>query len=748
MPGSGDSHPSDAEPERSLRQQSSMRLENLYRRIALDLQRQLDELHRSRTWQLSLAFGLARRSFRDALRLPARIWLILSGRCGPPPEGRSSSHFALQLAERGSTVAGWPSDRPLVSVVILSAGAEEAITESMASLVASTLQDFEVLLVHHRDAEIAGVRERLDARRRLQTLETECPDSADGRNTAVEAAEGKYVVLLRAGDRLDATFLEKSAWALEYDSRFGFAYAQATPEGVGSPGRIEPFRLDCALRYDHVADNALFRREAWLEAGGFRAETKLDLWDFWVTLGTLGWSGLLAQEELIHPGEESRQALARLRETADDPAEADKIRRRHAALLESPPAGAPTVAPKVSAETAAARTRSEPVAFAQRRFLAFNAHKPAILCVVPWLDIGGAEQVVLQILRGLSNEFSFAVVSTLPADHNRTAEFREATPWVYHLPASAADPGSFLADLAAVHGVRGVLISASEAGYRALPALKQRGLWTADIVHNTAPEGHLDLSIGCDGYLDVHFACGRVQAAALRNGAGSSESRIRTVWTAVDAAGTFNPRRYEPQREALRAEFGLEDRDIVLAYVGRLSIEKDVPLFVAAVSLIVRQNPGLRIRALLAGDGPELLRVEQVIEQERLWNEVRLLGDSRRIPEILAASDYMLLTSKSEGSPITILEAMSLGRVVLSTAVGNVREVIENGVNGCVIESRDPAAFAACFEEIRRAPERERRMREAARRTILERFAEPQMLAGYAQVLRAALGPAPGSRSV
>jgi glycosyltransferase involved in cell wall biosynthesis len=187
---------------------------------------------------------------------------------------------------------------------------------------------------------------------------------------------------------------------------------------------------------------------------------------------------------------------------------------------------------------------------------------------------------------------------------------------------------------------------------------------------------------------------------------------------------------------------------VVLVYVGRLSIEKDVPLFVAAAAAIVRRNPGSRIRALIAGDGPELLRVEQAIEREGVWHEVRLLGDSRRIPEILAASDYMFLTSKTEGSPLTILEAMSLKRIVFTTAAGNVRDVINDGVNGFVIEGRDPAAFAGRFEEIRRDSEREKIMRDAARRTIVERFDESSMLSSYAEALQAALGSAAGNRSV
>jgi glycosyltransferase involved in cell wall biosynthesis len=727
--------------------------QNPYRKIAFDLQRRVDEMHYSRTWQLTLALGLARRSFREFLRLPGRVWRILSR----PPQAPQTVPYSgapdapsKALERREANRAGWPAARPLVSVVILSAADRQAVAESLASLRKSTLRDFEVLLVHGPGGETAGVHEHpVDAGREIRGVEASPPDSAAGRNAAVEAAEGKYVVLLRGGDRLDPTFLEKAAFALEDDTGAGFAYAKTESSSESSPPPVEPFGLRWELRYNHVSDCALFRRDVWAEAGGFRPDAQLDRWDFWVAAGTLGWAGLLLREELVRLGAESLGAQPGLLDASRDPREVDKILRRHAALLDAPP---PSVAPSNEqpgvAETPGPSS-GQTLHYSQRQFVNFSAGKPAILCVVPWLNVGGAEKVVLQIMRGLSDRFSFAVAATLEADHNRADEFRAITPWVYHLPEShAADPGRFLAGLAAMHGVRGVLVSSCEAGYRALPALKAQGLWTADIVHNTAPEGHLDKAIRFDREIDVHFACGNNQAEALSNAAGGGASRIRTVWTAVDAGGEFNPAGYAGRRLALRSEFGLQDGDVVIAYVGRLSIEKDVPLFIAAVSEIVRRHPGARIRALVAGDGPELLRVEQAVEREGLWNEVKLLGDTRRVPEILAVSDYMFLTSKTEGSPITILEAMSLKLVVLTTAVGNVCEVIENGVTGFVIDGRDPAAFADRFDEIRRGREREKRMREAARQTILERFDEPRMLASYAEVFAAALGPDAPGRSV
>ena len=350
------------------------------------------------------------------------------------------------------------------------------------------------------------------------------------------------------------------------------------------------------------------------------------------------------------------------------------------------------------------------LSFSRRRFLQFGTERPAILCVVPWLDIGGAEQVVLQLIRGLSGQFSFVVVATLPADHNRAAEFREATPWVYHLP-ETADPGRFLAELAAIHGIRGVLVSSSEAGYRALPALKRSGLWTADIVHNTAPEGHLDQSIGGDGHLDFHFACGRTQADALRQAAGVAgracvRCGLRSTPPAASTRGAIRPTAMKPAARLCAPSSASTAATWYSPMSGGFRRRKTCPCSSPQRRRSSGATRSSAIRALIAGDGPELLRVEQAIEREGVWNEVRLLGDSRRVAEILAVSDYLLLTSKTEGSPLTVLEAMSLERIVLSTAVGNVREVIDDGVNGFVIEGRDPATFAARFDEIQatRAP--------------------------------------------
>jgi glycosyltransferase involved in cell wall biosynthesis len=109
------------------------------------------------------------------------------------------------------------------------------------------------------------------------------------------------------------------------------------------------------------------------------------------------------------------------------------------------------------------------------------------------------------------------------------------------------------------------------------------------------------------------------------------------------------------------------------------------------------------------------------------------------VGEVLAASHFAFLTSRFEGSSITLLEAMSMRQVALTTEVGNVRDVIEDGVNGFVVASRDPSGFAARVGEALADPAREAAMRERARRTVLERYDLPAMVGVYADAIRGAL---------
>ncbi len=366
------------------------------------------------------------------------------------------------------------------------------------------------------------------------------------------------------------------------------------------------------------------------------------------------------------------------------------------------------------------------------------SQRPTIMLVVPWLEIGGADAIGFQIIEALHDEFDFGVVTTLAGDHPLEEQVARQAVWVEHAARQTSEPTpAFLKSLVEQHNVRGVLVNWCAAGYEALPELKSiaHNIWTADIVHNTAPEAWIRHSVLFDLFIDRHFAVGPAQADELIKFASIDPNKVTLAHNGVDVETRFNSVTYAHELPELRREFAVTEDETVLTFIGRLSPEKACPLFVRAVLEIIRRNPDRKIRALIAGDGPDRDQVEQEIAERRLTNHCHILGLTDRIPHLLAVSDHLLLTSETEGSPLVLLEAMAMGVVPIAADVGTVADVISDGRNGKLTGARTPDAFADAFTRI---PEDYADLSSNARRTVVDRFNQNQMIETYAATLRSA----------
>ena len=726
------------------------------RAYALDLERQLEEMRYSRTWQLMLACRAALSSPARLLGLPLRLLRILANPPAPPAAAAAPRGILPQyLPHRLSAIVDWPGDRPLLTVGIPCYNYGRFLPEAIQSVLGSTFQDLEILVINDgsTDPETLGVLDNLrqapPAGARLRVLDQPNQGLAAARNKGAALARGKYVLSLDADDHIAATYLEKAVWTLERQPQCAFCYPLVRMFGAEeSIWKTEPFSLEKALRYNHVPTGAVFRREAWVEVGGFREHLHgQDDWNFWITVGAEGWEGCLIEEPLFHYRQHQTSMWSQIEMQARQET-ARKIQGLHAYLTgEGDPSAAAEFGRPQDPEVRAALDWPEPpppqagTPIERRRHLRFDQDRPAVLFALPWMAIGGAEQVVLQVMRGLAGRFSLAAATTLAVRHDWHDEFERISPWIYHLARlPLEDPARYLCDLIAAHGINGVVISGSALAYQALPMLKQmEGLWTADIIHNTVPEGYLETSIRSDRYLNCHFAVGGPQRDALIQRGGVAPEKIRLAPASADAQGSFNPASYADRLPEIRGRLGLKGGEVVLCYVGRLAVEKDVPLFVRVVGELVRRHPAIPFHAFIVGDGPERARVEHQIRTEGLPGVVEVLGFSDQVGEVLAASRFSVLPSRFEGSSITLIEAMSMGQVVASTDTGSVREVIEDGMNGFIVSSREPADFAARLGPAVMDSARAAAMGERARRTVVERYDLTAMVEVYAQVLDRAL---------
>jgi len=147
---------------------------------------------------------------------------------------------------------------------------------------------------------------------------------------------------------------------------------------------------------------------------------------------------------------------------------------------------------------------------------------------------------------------------------------------------------------------------------------------------------------------------------------------------------------------------------------------------------IVRRRPDARL--LLVGEGPERAAVEKAVADRHLAAHVALLGQRRDVTRLLPASDVLLLTSISEGIPLTVIEAMAAGRPVVATNVGGVEEVVEDGTTGLLAPSGDDATLAEHVLRLADDAALREQMGAAGRRRAGALFTESRMHGEYARL--------------
>jgi glycosyltransferase involved in cell wall biosynthesis len=146
-------------------------------------------------------------------------------------------------------------------------------------------------------------------------------------------------------------------------------------------------------------------------------------------------------------------------------------------------------------------------------------------------------------------------------------------------------------------------------------------------------------------------------------------------------------------RERVRAELGIEALFPVVGTVARLVHPKRLDYFLAAARMVCDIIP--QARFLIIGDGPlrEVLE-NQAFQLELIPEYVMFLGSRQDIPDLLSALDIFVLSSETEGLPVSMLEAMAASRPVVATRVGGIPQVIEDGHNGLLVSPHDPTSLA------------------------------------------------------
>ncbi len=184
-----------------------------------------------------------------------------------------------------------------------------------------------------------------------------------------------------------------------------------------------------------------------------------------------------------------------------------------------------------------------------------------------------------------------------------------------------------------------------------------------------------------------------------------------------------------------------------LISVGRLVEAKDYPSLFSALALL--RSAGRAVDLLLVGDG----ELREVLAREAagrgLSDCVAFCGSRTDVPELLRAADVFVLSSRREGLPIVVLEAMASGLPVAATRVGAISEVVRDGEDGLLVPPGDPPALAAALARLLDDGELRARLSRHARNSVLEGFALDQVVRRYEELYeRGTSGAAQGRESM
>lgn len=217
---------------------------------------------------------------------------------------------------------------------------------------------------------------------------------------------------------------------------------------------------------------------------------------------------------------------------------------------------------------------------------------------------------------------------------------------------------------------------------------------------------------------------------------GVPEQNIHIVHNAIRPDWGHAAR--EPERAAaLRQQLGIApDRNVILI-VGRLSQEKD---HLSLLEAIRQVSPSHRAHLVLVGDGPERGSIEQWIRQHNMNGQVTLAGQQPSAEPFYGIARIAVLSSRTEGSPNALLEAMAAGVPAIATRVGGIPEIVTDGESALLVEPGQVAPLKNALDRLLGDPALGELLARRSQQLIEQRHNPQARFEALTQIYRSSVG--------
>lgn len=213
---------------------------------------------------------------------------------------------------------------------------------------------------------------------------------------------------------------------------------------------------------------------------------------------------------------------------------------------------------------------------------------------------------------------------------------------------------------------------------------------------------------------------------------GIAPEKIETIHNSI-VLSRFNPSVID--RDSVRKELGINEKDIVVGSVGKLHIGKGVFDLFSAFRLLSAKYPGLKL--LYVGDGPDRGGLEMEAQRLPVKERVVFTGVRQDIERLYAAMDIFVIPSScDEAFGMVLIEAMAMRKPVIATSVGGLPEIVTNELNGLLVPPKDPGAIAHAISRYIDNAEFSRQIAAEGRKLVEHKFSDKTMGDNFERTLK------------
>jgi glycosyltransferase involved in cell wall biosynthesis len=601
----------------------------------------------------------------------------------------------------------WPSEAPLISVVITTLGSDFSVLQSISSVLNSTVQELEILLIKTADQTL-----NLDNLYTQQTIPLRelryrgLVDLAKMANFGLAHSRGKYVCCLEPTFQVFPTYFEKALYILENEKVDVFSPSVLLNQETSTSSLIKWYpsvspQTEELTRGNRLAPVSVFLRTKSARFSSLPKDTpksvrKIDFAKFWIDASLQGAkirgvTDVLARRspsllDLVD-GTNVKYTWNFTREVSVDRKRLFEryIRRRRkdsqCITVHQPPSKSVHTKTCVNIQSTSKRN---------------------VLLVLPYLVLGGAVRRLLEIADWLKQEGYRVYVLTTEEQGAGALDvsdrFEEISDGIYPLPSfmgtqehARSDWQKFVHYLIYSKDINLIVQAGSRFFYDMLPSLRQLHSQVRIVDQQFNTEGHFTSNQCYASFIDHTVVENEDIERELIDTCHRDPASFTLIHNGIDLEGKFNPQKYLDKDRPKRLM-----GKIVISFIGRISEEKGPDIF---IEIARRFRSHYEIHFVLAGPGPLQEYLKEQIQFYGIEQTVTVYGNVDSA-EYLSYTDILLVPSRVEGRPNVVLEALSMKVPVIASKVGGIPHFLKDQENALLCESEDVAGFCLAIHRL------------------------------------------------